>query len=86
MRYGKYTYQEFSADGYIVDDTEYSFEITENEQVISVTMTNTPIPVEIPKTGDVLLIGGSLAAVAVIASAAWITLAGKSRKKQKNAL
>lgn len=86
LRYGKYTYQEFSADGYIVDDTEYPFEITENEQVISVTMTNEPIPVEIPKTGDVLLIGGSLAAVAVIASAAWITLAGKSRKKQKNAL
>lgn len=86
LRYGKYTYQEFSADGYKVDDTEYPFEITENEQVISVTMTNEPIPVEIPKTGGVLLIGGSLAAVAVIASAAWITLAGKSRKKQKNAL
>lgn len=86
LRYGKYTYQEFSADGYIVDDTEYPFEITENEQVISVTMTNTPIPVEIPKTGGVLLIGGSLAAVAGIVSAAWITLASKSRKKQKNAL
>lgn len=86
LRYGKYTYQEFSADGYKVDDTEYPFEITENEQVISVTMTNEPIPVEIPKTGETLLIGGSLAAVAVIASAAWITLAGKARKKQKNAL
>lgn len=86
LRYGKYTYQEFSADGYIVDNTEYPFEITENEQVISVTMTNEPIPVEIPKTGEAILIGGSLTALAVIASAAWITLAGRSRRNRKNAL
>lgn len=86
LRYGKYTYQEFTADGYKVDDTEYPFEITENEQVIAVTMTNEPIPVEIPKTGEVILIGGSLTVLAVIASAAWITLAGRSRRNRKNAL
>lgn len=81
LRYGKYTYQEFTADGYKVDDTEYPFEITENEQVISVTMTNEPIPVEIPKTGAVLFIGGSLVGVAMIVSVVWIMLAEKFRKK-----
>lgn len=86
LRYGKYTYQEFTADGYKVDDTEYPFEITENGQVIAVTMTNEPISVEIPKTGEAILIGGSLTALAVIASAAWITLAGRSRRNRKNAL
>ncbi len=87
LQKGKYTYQEFAAaDGYRLDETEYPFEITDEQTVVRINMTNELIPVEIPKTGDVLFISGSLATVAVIVSAAWITLAGKSRKKQKNAL
>ena len=52
LRYGKYTYQEFSAlEGYILDDKEYPFEIKENGQIIKAEMKNELIPLS-PKTGD----------------------------------
>lgn len=53
LRYGKYTYQEFDApDGYLLDESEYPFEITENGQIVTAGMTNELIPVETPQTGD----------------------------------
>ena len=52
LRYGKYTYQEFDAlDGYILDEKEYAFEITEDGQIIKAEMKNELIPVR-PQTGD----------------------------------
>ena len=39
--YGKYTYQEVTApDGYEIDNTEYSFEIRENGEIIKVSHEN----------------------------------------------
>lgn len=81
LRYGKYTYQEFSADGYIVDGKEYPFEITENGQVISVTMTNEPMPVEIPKTGG-KAVWATATGGTVLVSAAWLALATKKRRRK----
>ena len=50
---GKYTYQEFkAADGYVLDETEYPFEITDDSTVIRVSMTNKPTPVDIPQTSS----------------------------------
>ena len=41
LPYGKYTYQEITApDGYVLDDTEYTFEIKENGEIIKVSVTN----------------------------------------------
>lgn len=54
LRYGKYTYEEFDApDGYIIDTKPYSFEITEDGQIVKAEMTNEkqPIP-DTPQTGD----------------------------------
>lgn len=52
LRYGKYTYQEFDAlDGYILDEKEYVFEITEDGQIIKAEMKNELIPTG-PQTGD----------------------------------
>lgn len=52
LRYGKYTYQEFDAlDGYILDEKEYAFEITEDGQIIKAEMKNELIP-KGPQTGD----------------------------------
>ena len=52
LRMGKYTYQEFGAlEGYILDETEYPFEIKENGEIVKAVMTNTPVP-DIPQTGD----------------------------------
>lgn len=87
LRYGKYTYQEFTADGYIVNDTEYPFEITENGQVIKINMTNEPIPVvvEIPKTGDKVIAWFSIIGMTAILSAAWVTSAAKKRTTTDNA-
>lgn len=84
LRYGKYTYQEFdAADGYQLDETEYLFEITQNGEIVTVTMTNEKIPVEIPKTGS-KTVTAQLSAVAVTAllSAAWITVSQKKRKSK----
>lgn len=83
LQKGKYTYQEFAAaDGYRLDETEYPFEITDEQTIVRINMTNELIPVEIPKTGGEILINGSLVAAAVLATAAWITFAKKSRKKK----
>ena len=41
LPYGKYTYQEFDApDGYIIDESEYPFEIKENNEVVKAEMQN----------------------------------------------
>lgn len=50
--YGEYFWQETSApDGYIAQSGFHEFSVTEDGQVISVTVENEPVP-EIPKTGD----------------------------------
>ena len=80
---GKYTYQEFAtADGYQLDETEYPFEITDEQTVVRINMTNTPIPVEIPKTGGATTVWLTVTATAVLLSAAWITLSQKKRKSK----
>ena len=41
LPYGKYTYQEIAApEGYVLDNTEYSFEIKENEEIIKASHAN----------------------------------------------
>ena len=54
LRYGKYTYEEFDApDGYILDSKPYSFEITEDGQIVKAEMTNEKQPTpDTPQTGD----------------------------------
>ena len=79
---GKYTYQEFkAADGYVLDETEYPFEITDDSTVIRVSMTNKPTPVDIPQTGDSVFAWATLGIAATAFSAAWIVLARKRRAK-----
>lgn len=58
LRAGQYTYQEFSGlEDYKVVTTEFPFEITEDGQIIQVTVTNEKIPTpEVPQTGDNTLI------------------------------
>lgn len=44
LRYGKYTVSEYKApEGYVLDETPYAFEVTEDGQVITVDMANTRI-------------------------------------------
>jgi uncharacterized surface anchored protein len=44
LRYGKYTVAEYKApEGYVLDETPYAFEVTEDGQVITVDMSNTKI-------------------------------------------
>lgn len=87
LQKGKYTYQEFAAaDGYRLDETEYQFEITDEQTVVRVNMTNEQIPVEIPQTGSNTTAWISAAAAVALVSAAWITISGKSRKRNKSAL
>ena len=44
LRYGKYTVAEYEApEGYVLDDTPYAFEITEDGQKLTVDMANTKI-------------------------------------------
>ena len=83
LQKGKYTYQEFAAaDGYILDETEYPFGITDEQTVVRINMTNTPLPVEIPKTGETAAVWLTVTATAVLLSAAWITLSQKKRKSK----
>lgn len=82
LRYGKYTYQEFSTiDGYELNDTEYPFEITENGQVIKINMTNEPTPVDIPQTGDSVFAWATFGIATTAFSAAWVVLARKRKTK-----
>ena len=81
---GKYTYQEFkAADGYVLDETEYPFEITDDSAVIRVSMTNEPTPVDIPQTSssDHWAVLAALAGSATLISAAWLTLSRKKKAK-----
>lgn len=83
LQKGKYTYQEFAAaDGYVLDETEYPFEITDEQTVVRINMTNTPIPVEIPKTGESAAVWLTVTATAVLLSAAWVTLSQRKRKSK----
>ena len=68
---------------------EYPFEITKEQAVVEVNITNNkvPIPVEIPKTGNksktLYFAAGTLG---VLTSAAWITLSFIKRRKTKSTL
>ena len=82
---GKYTYQEFkAADGYVLDETEYPFEITDDSTVIRVSMTNKPTPVDIPQTSssDHWAALAALAGSATLISAAWLTLSMRKQKRK----
>ena len=82
---GKYTYQEFkAADGYVLDETEYPFEITDDSTVIRVSMTNEPTPVDIPQTSssDHWAAWAALAGSATLISAAWLTLSMRKQKRK----
>lgn len=88
LKKGKYTYQEFdAANGYILEDFEYPFEITDEQSVVKVNMTNKKVPVEIPQTGNrTTPIRFAVGAAGVMISAAWITLFVKRRKCKRNVL
>lgn len=84
LRYGKYTYQEFSPlERYIPDGKEYAFEIRENGEIVKTEITNKKIPdTDSPQTGDnsniglwAVLAGASLLAV--------IALSDISKKKRR---
>lgn len=86
LRYGKYTYEEFDApDGYIIDTKPYSFEITEDGQIVKAEMTNekqtTPVT---PQTGDTSNTGFffGLGAIALGGLVAFIVV--KLRKKDED--
>lgn len=81
---GKYTYQEFkAADGYVLGETEYPFEITDDSTVIRVSMTNEPTPVDIPQTNssDHWAVLAALAGSATLISAAWLTFSRRKKAK-----
>lgn len=45
LPYGKYTYQEINApEGYIIDETEYPFEVKIGGGIVKAVMTNQPVP------------------------------------------
>lgn len=51
LKYGKYTYQEYGAPlGYVLDDTQFPFEIKEDGQIIKCLMKDKPIEGEIEIT------------------------------------
>lgn len=86
LRYGKYTYEEFDApDGYIIDTTPYSFEITEDGQIIKAEMTNEKQPTPVtPQTGDTSNTGFfvGLGAIALGGLVAFVVM--KLRKKDED--
>ncbi|MDD6645064.1 MAG: SpaA isopeptide-forming pilin-related protein [Oscillospiraceae bacterium] len=76
LTYGKYTYEEFDApDGYIIDTTPHSFEISKDGQIVKAEMTNKAEKQENPKTGDsnhgfligiiAVILGGVISAVVI---------------------
>lgn len=76
LTYGKYTYEEFEApDGYIIDTTPHSFEISKDGQIVKAEMTNKAEKQEKPKTGDsnhgfligifAVILGGVISAVVI---------------------
>ena len=82
LRQGKYTYQEFAPlEGYILDETEYPFEIKENGEIVKAVMTNEPTP-DIPQTGDDSNIGFwiGLAAIALGGLIATVIIVIKQKK------
>jgi LPXTG-motif cell wall-anchored protein len=84
LRAGKYTYSEFDCPGYILDESEYPFEITEDGQIIKAEMTNEKIPEpekpeQPPKTGDTSNMALWLALMGASAGALVLTV---SRRKK----
>lgn len=81
LTYGKYTYEEFDApDGYIIDTTPHSFEISKDGQIVKAEMTNKAEKQEKPKTGDSnhgFLIGIFAVILGGVVSAVVIKLRGK---------
>ena len=77
LRYGKYVLKELEAkDGYLLDTETVNVEITEDGQLVEISLANTRIPPvpEIPKTGENTHLGfwiglGTVALGAVIAGA-----------------
>ena len=76
LTYGKYTYEEFDApDGYIIDTTPHSFEISKDGQIVKAEMTNKAEKQEKPRTGDsnhgfligifAVILGGVISAVVI---------------------
>ena len=76
LTYGRYTYEEFDApDGYIIDTTPHSFEISKDGQIVKAEMTNKAEKQEKPKTGDsnhgfligifAVILGGVISAVVI---------------------
>ena len=85
LRQGKYTYQEFAPlEGYILDETEYPFEIKENGEIVKAVMTNEPTP-DIPQTGDDSNIGFwiGLAAIALGGLIATVIIVIKQKKDEE---
>ena len=89
LRYGKYFYQETSGlEGYTFDTEKHAIEILKDNQIIEVTVENTPIPVpEIPKTGNMLenytKAFACLGALSATSCAAWISLSEMKKRKKK---
>lgn len=53
LKYGPYVYQEiYAPTGYEIDDREIPFQITKDQEVITVEVKNTPTPFYVPQTGD----------------------------------
>lgn len=83
LRAGKYTYQEFKADGYQVDSTEFPFEITEDGQIIQATVTNEKIPTpEVPQTGDNTRLWPFIVLAGVSAGLIAVTVLLRKKKKE----
>lgn len=86
LEYGKYYYREYDApEGYILDETPYAFEITEDGQIIEAVMTNEAEVEETsevsPKTGTQIM---AVVAILLISSAALGTLLLYSKKRKKS--
>ena len=84
LRYGKYTYEEFTApDGYLLDTTPHEFEITEDGQVVKAEMTNEKVPApEVPQTGDTSNLGFWIG-LAGVALGALVAVGSMYFKKKK---
>ncbi|MCC8022729.1 MAG: hypothetical protein LIO46_02960 [Clostridiales bacterium] len=100
LTYGKYTYQEVEApEGYLIDETEFPFEITEDGQIVKATMTNQlavgTIDLQydsgdsmvsgsvLPNSGDSSIV---LYLAALIGGLSMLAIAGTARMKQRKGM
>ena len=84
LRAGQYTYQEFSGlNGYKEVATEFPFEITEDGQIIQVTVTNEKIPTpEVPQTGDTTRLWPFIGLAVVSSGLIAVTVLLRKKKKE----